>query len=110
MITVVGIGEDGLEGLAPAARKVVEDADVLVGGDRHLSKVLEEGQERLDWTDGFEAAFDAIEIFEGKRVVILASGDPLHFGVGANVVRRFGADAIGRRHEVTVRHRVCRLL
>ena len=94
MITVVGIGEDGLEGLAPAARKVVEDADVLVGGDRHLSKVLEEGQERLDWMDGFEAAFDAIEKFEGKRVVILASGDPLHFGVGANVVRRFGADAV----------------
>ena len=94
MITVVGIGEDGLEGLAPAARKVVEDADVLVGGDRHISKIPDEGQERLDWTDGFEAAFDAIEKFEGKRVVILASGDPLHFGVGANVVRRFGADAV----------------
>ena len=94
MITVVGIGEDGLEGLAPAARKVVEDADVLVGGDRHISKIPDEGQERLDWTDGFEAAFDAIEKMTDKRVVILASGDPLYFGVGANVVRRFGADAV----------------
>ena len=98
MIIVVGIGEDGLDGLSPTTRKIVEDADVLVGGARHLSKVAHHDgggdKVRIDWRDGFDAAFDAIEKMSAKRVVILASGDPLHFGVGSNVVRRFGADAV----------------
>ncbi|MDA1090684.1 MAG: precorrin-6y C5,15-methyltransferase (decarboxylating) subunit CbiE [Proteobacteria bacterium] len=94
MINVVGIGEDGLDGLSPIARKVVEDAEVLVGGARHLSKVPDGVALRIDWKGGFEAAFDEIQKMDGKRVVILASGDPLNFGVGANVVRRFGAEAV----------------
>lgn len=94
LLAVVGIGEDGLAGLPPAVRKVIEDADVLVGGARHLLKVPDGGHVRIDWKDGFEAAFAAIEKMDGKRVVILASGDPMNFGVGANVVRRFGADAV----------------
>jgi precorrin-6Y C5,15-methyltransferase (decarboxylating) len=94
LLTVVGIGEDGLEGLSSAVRKVVEAAEVLVGGERHLSKVPDNDQVRLDWKDGFDAAFDAIEKMKDKRVVILASGDPMNFGVGANVVKRFGADAV----------------
>lgn len=89
-ITVVGIGEDGLDGLAPAVRILVESADVLLGGERHLSKVPEGGEVRISWADGFEAAFDAMEQHSGKRVVVLASGDPLNFGVGNNVIRRFG--------------------
>ena len=93
-LSVVGIGEDGLDGLAPAARALVDQADVLVGGARHLSKVPDGGQTRIDWKDGFDAAFDAIEKLSAKRVVVLASGDPMHFGVGTNVVRRFGADAV----------------
>ena len=59
-ITVVGIGEDGLDGLAPGVRKIVEGADVLVGGTRHLSKVGKNQAERIDWADGFEAAFKKI--------------------------------------------------
>ena len=93
-ITVVGIGEDGLDGLAPAARAAVEAADVLVGGARHLSKVPVGREIRIDWTDGFETAFDAMEQYAGGRVVVLASGDPLNFGVGANVVRRFGIEPV----------------
>jgi len=93
-ITVVGIGEDDLDGLAPAARAVVEQADVLVGGERHLSKVAVSDETRIDWTGGFEAAFDAMQQHSGKRVVVLASGDPLNFGVGNNVIRRFGIETV----------------
>lgn len=93
-ITVVGIGEDGLDGLAPAARAVVEQADVLAGGERHLSKVAVGDEIRIDWTDGFDAAFDAMQQHSGKRVVVLASGDPLNFGVGNNVIRRFGIETV----------------
>ena len=93
-ISVVGIGEDGLDGLAPNLRTLIEEADVLVGGTRHLAKVPAGEGTRIDWKDGFDAAFDAIARNEGRRVVVLASGDPLHFGVGSNIVRRFGIDQV----------------
>ena len=93
-ITVVGIGEDGLDGLTPKARGLIDEAEVLVGGERHLSKVPLGGEQRIDWDGDFDAAFDKIEKMKDRRVVVLASGDPLHYGVGANIVRRFGADAV----------------
>lgn len=93
-ITVVGIGEDGLNGLTPKARGLIDEAEVLVGGERHLSKVPLGGEQRIDWDGDFDAAFDKIEKMKDRRVVVLASGDPLHYGVGVNIVRRFGADQV----------------
>lgn len=93
-ITVVGIGEDGLDGLIPKARGLIDEAEVLVGGERHLSKVPVGGEQRIDWDGDFDAAFDKIEKMKDRRVVVLASGDPLHYGVGVNIVRRFGADQV----------------
>ncbi len=91
-LSVVGIGEDGLDGLAPASRALVEAADVLVGGDRHLAHVPQGKAERLTWTAGFAETFDSIEQHRGRRVVVLASGDPLFFGVGAKMADRFSMD------------------
>ncbi|MAF96318.1 MAG: cobalamin biosynthesis bifunctional protein CbiET [Rhodospirillaceae bacterium] len=94
LITVVGIGEDGLDGLTPKARGLIDRAEVLVGGERHLSKVPAGGEQRINWDGGFDAAFDKIEKMKDRRVVVLASGDPLHYGVGANIIRRFGAEQV----------------
>ena len=93
-ITVVGIGEDGLDGLTRKARKLIGEAEVLVGSERHLSKVPAGSERRIGWDGGFDAAFDEIEKMTDRRVVVLASGDPLHYGVGVNIVRRFGPDAV----------------
>ncbi|MFQ5763529.1 MAG: precorrin-6y C5,15-methyltransferase (decarboxylating) subunit CbiE [Rhodospirillales bacterium] len=93
-LTVVGLGEEGLEGLGSEARGLVDEAELLVGGERHLSKVSEGTAERIDWRNGFDEAFDAIAKNEGRRVVVLASGDPMHYGVGAQLVRRFGPEAM----------------
>jgi precorrin-6Y C5,15-methyltransferase (decarboxylating) len=93
-ITVVGIGEDGLDGLTLKARGLIDVAEVLVGGERHLSKVPVGGEQRIDWDGDFDAAFDKIEKMKDRRVVVLASGDPLHYGVGANIVHRYGADQV----------------
>lgn len=95
-ITVIGIGEDGLAGLSSSALSLVHSAEVLVGGARHLAKAPDIKAERLDWSEGFGAGLDKIEQCFGRRIVVLASGDPLHFGVGATLIRRFGA------HEVFV--------
>ena len=88
-LSVVGIGDDGLASLSPAARAVVEAGEVLVGGRRQLALVAHERAERLAWRRPLEATFDDLEARRGRRVVVLASGDPMCFGVGETLARRF---------------------
>ncbi len=84
---IVGIGEDGMEGLLPATRAVVEAAEVIIGGDRHHTLTENLTAERLAWPHPFDALITTIEGLRGRRVVILATGDPLWFSVGARIGR-----------------------
>ncbi len=59
-LNVIGIGADGLQGLSPAARALVETAEVLVGGERHLAMMPVGGAERLIWELPLEQSLDAI--------------------------------------------------
>jgi len=88
-LAVVGIGEDGLAGLAPAGRALVETAQVLVGGARHLGMVPESGAERLLWERPLDRTIAAIAARRGRNVTVLASGDPLWYGVGVMLIQRF---------------------
>ena len=85
---IVGIGEDGLAGLVPATRAVVEAAEVIVGGERHQELAVGIGAERVNWPSPFDALLDVLRGHQGRRVVVLASGDPLWFSVGARIGRR----------------------
>ncbi len=88
-LEVVGIGEDGLSGLGHWARIAVEDCDILFGAPRHLAMVPERpGQERIAWPSPFAAAFDLVLARRGRPVCILASGDPMLYGIGASLSRR----------------------
>ena len=93
-ITVIGIGEDGLSGLSPVALKKLENAEIIVGGERHLEMLSPGKQTRIDWSAGFGKTLDIIEQKRGVNIVVLASGDPMYFGVGATIARRFGPDAL----------------
>lgn len=84
---IVGIGEDGLNGLTPATRAVVEAAEVLVGAERHHGLAAVAGAERLSWPSPFDALLDTLRERRGKRVVVLTTGDPLWFSVGARIGR-----------------------
>jgi precorrin-6Y C5,15-methyltransferase (decarboxylating) len=84
---IVGIGEDGLEGLLPAARAVVQSAQVIIGGDRHHHLAGITSAERLSWPSPFDALISTLQGLRGKRVVVLATGDPLWFSVGARIGR-----------------------
>ena len=84
---IVGIGEDGLDGLSPATRAVVEAAEVILGGDRHDLLSGDLRAERLPWPDTFEAMIDEIGAQRGRRAVVLVTGDPLWFSVGARIGR-----------------------
>jgi len=93
-ISVVGIGDDGAASLTPPARAVIDAGEVLVGGARHLAMLPEHPGERMVWRQPLAATLDEIEARRGRRVVVLASGDPMCFGVGELLHRRFAPDEL----------------
>ena len=84
---IVGIGEDGLDGLTSATRAVVEAAEVIIGGERHHALAQNVSAVRLAWPSPFDAMLDTIHSLRGKRAVVLVTGDPLWFSVGARIGR-----------------------
>lgn len=86
-LTIIGIGEDGLAGLSAAARRAVEDAEILVGGERHHDLTGSTGAERLRWPSPFDALIETLRTHRGRRLVVLATGDPLWYSVGARIAR-----------------------
>lgn len=84
---IVGIGEDGLDGLTSASRAVVEAAEVIVGGDRHHELAVGANALRINWPSPFDALIGTLLAHKGKRVVVLATGDPLWYSVGARIGR-----------------------
>ena len=88
-LAIVGLGEDGIDGLPPAARALVAQAELVVGGRRHLALAQPLDRETYVWPSPIEDALDAIEAWRGRPVCVLASGDPFCFGVGTMLMRRF---------------------
>ncbi|WP_386683653.1 precorrin-6y C5,15-methyltransferase (decarboxylating) subunit CbiE [Loktanella sp. R86503] len=84
---IVGIGEDGMEGLSPATRAVVEAAEVILGGERHHALSGSVTAERLAWPSPFDAMIDTLRGLRHRRAVVLVTGDPLWFSVGARIGR-----------------------
>ncbi|TYB84511.1 precorrin-6y C5,15-methyltransferase (decarboxylating) subunit CbiE [Oceaniovalibus sp. ACAM 378] len=91
---IVGIGEDGVGGLAPATRAILEAAEIIVGGDRHACLSDQITAERVSWPSPFEALIDMLKGYAGRRVVVLASGDPLWFSIGARIGRTIAPSEI----------------
>jgi precorrin-6B C5,15-methyltransferase / cobalt-precorrin-6B C5,C15-methyltransferase len=90
-LAVVGIGEDGIDGLSPAARRLLAQAEFVVGGKRHLALAGHLTAETLLWPSPIENALEAIAAHRGRPACVLASGDPFFFGVGTVLMRRFAA-------------------
>ena len=94
-LSIVGIGEDGVDGLSPVARQLVASAELVVGGARHLALVsdLVRG-ERLAWPSPIDAALPQILARRGTPVAVLASGDPFHFGIGSRLASIVARDEL----------------
>ena len=94
-LTIIGIGEDGVAGLSPAAAHCVASASLVVGGRRHLALAapLVRG-ESLCWASPIDDTFPSLLARRGTPVCVLASGDPFHYGVGATLARLVPAEEI----------------
>lgn len=95
-ITVVGIGADGWSGLDATRRDAVTKADVVLGGDRHLAMLPDEvTAERAPWPHPLRAGLPGVlEQHRGKRIVALASGDPLLAGIASTLISLFGPESV----------------
>ena len=96
-LTVIGIGEDGLSGLSSVARSLIDSAEILVGGDRHLAMLpadLTDLRSQLVWASPIEETIRQIINYRGKSVCVLASGDPLWFGIGTTLLKKIPIEEI----------------
>lgn len=82
-LSIVGIGEDGLDGLSAVARERLARAELVAGGRRHLALVASLAKPTLEWDTPFSASIPKLLAHRGKRVVVLCSGDPFWYGAGS---------------------------
>lgn len=99
-VEIIGIGDDGLEGLTAAARQTVQQADVLIG-NRPLLAAAGGRAERIEIGNDLDAIVRHIESAPGKRIVVLATGDPLFYGTARYLCDRLGKDRFEVRPHVS---------
>jgi precorrin-6B C5,15-methyltransferase / cobalt-precorrin-6B C5,C15-methyltransferase len=94
-VTVVGVGADGWAGLTEPARAALLAAEVLLGSARQLDLVPYAAGERVAWPSPMLPALPGLlERHAGAAVCVLASGDPMYFGVGATLARLVGPERL----------------
>ena len=86
-LDIIGIGEDGVDGLSATALEKLEQAQVIVGGDRHHRLAPNSTAKRIAWPSPFDAMIDEIKSHKDKRIVVLVTGDPLWYSVGARILK-----------------------
>lgn len=91
-LSIVGVGADGLSGLPAASRTLVETAELIVGGRRHLDMVPDGTARKCSWEFPLDGLVAEIAEARDSRVVVLATGDPMAFGIGATLARHFRPD------------------
>ncbi len=91
-LTIIGIGEDGAQGLSDAARAALEQARVIMGAPRQLALLPPLKAEQQGWPVPFEDGVQALLARRGEPTLMLASGDPFWFGAGTSVTRHLRRD------------------
>ncbi|MBX6314916.1 MAG: precorrin-6y C5,15-methyltransferase (decarboxylating) subunit CbiE, partial [Isosphaeraceae bacterium] len=94
-VIVIGLGADGPAGLSPQARSAIAAADFLAGGRRHLELIEETPAERFAVANNLDELVARLRRRgDEERCVVLASGDPLFFGIGHRLGQELGRDQI----------------
>ncbi|UWQ40420.1 precorrin-6y C5,15-methyltransferase (decarboxylating) subunit CbiE [Leisingera aquaemixtae] len=87
-LTIIGLGENGLDSLSDASRKALAEAEVIFGGPRHL-ELADAGRKGQPWPVPF--SIDPVLDLRGRKVAVLASGDPFWHGAGGSLARHLEA-------------------
>ncbi|MBL23024.1 MAG: cobalamin biosynthesis bifunctional protein CbiET [Rhodospirillaceae bacterium] len=93
-LSIIGIGEDGYDALPPVARTLIDDAELVVGGKRHLAMLPNGNSERLAWASPIQDAAANITQHRGNPTCVLATGDPFCYGIGRLISNHVPIDEI----------------
>jgi precorrin-6Y C5,15-methyltransferase (decarboxylating) len=92
-IHIIGVGSDGLGGLTGKPRELIQTAELLLGSEHALALIPEPEAERLPIGANLPEVVQTLETHHGKkRMVVVASGDPLFYGVARYLCDRLGKD------------------
>jgi len=92
-LSIVGLGEGGWSELPALGRGLVEEAELVVGGERHLAMLPATVKaRRASWATPLRLTVEEILRHRGQPVAVLATGDPMHFGVGVTLARAVAHD------------------
>lgn len=87
-LTIIGIGDDGAAGLTPAARALLDAAETVIAPERVLASMELAGKRIEPWTGRLHETVEDLLRRRGENITILATGDPMHFGIGATLAKR----------------------
>jgi len=90
-LTIIGIGDNGLESLTPPARTLFDAAQTIIAPERVLARIDCGARETIAWTFGIKETIALVMARRGTPVTILATGDPMFYGVGATLMRQMDA-------------------
>ena len=85
-LTIIGMGEDGYDALSTASRLAISEAEVVVGSARLLAFLPQIAAQLQEWPQPFSAVVQLIKPLTGRRTVVLATGDPLNYGVARKLL------------------------
>jgi precorrin-6Y C5,15-methyltransferase (decarboxylating) len=92
-LVVIGIGHDGPSGLAPEASAHIEAAQILAGGRRHLEFFPQWRSEKVVLDSDVAAFVERLRLrYRQEKIVVLASGDPLFYGIGRALLEAIPKD------------------
>lgn len=94
-IKIIGIGDNGTYDLSPVCLQWIQESDILVGGERHLSFFTEYSGQRKVLKGGLAAVIEQLaELRHHQKIVVLASGDPLFYGIASFIAKKIGSQAV----------------
>jgi len=92
-LSIIGVGDDGLNSLNASARDALDAASLIIGGDRHLSMLPEDDKRpTLSWSSPLLKLVEDVLARRGEKICILATGDPMHYGIGVTFAKRLPAN------------------
>lgn len=93
-LSIVGIGDDGIDGISPVSRTLIDRAEIIFGGDRHLAMLPPDSRLKIRWTSPIDHSIQKLLTYRGQSVCVLASGDPMCYGIGSTLARHVDLAAI----------------
>ena len=88
-LSIVGIGDDGLSGLSANALEVINQSEFIFGGKRHLALLPDSKVKKITWGSPLTASIELIKSKRNNRVTVLATGNPLWYGIGSTLLKHF---------------------